>query len=182
MDTNLIEKVTSEYKKVKHPDFKVGDIIEVHTKIKEGDKERVQVFKGIVIAMKGSGISKTFTVRKISYGVGVEKIFPLYAPGIAKIKIVKKGNVRRSKLYYLRERIGKAALKAGGQVSAEGEDLETKFKEEEVEKKEEAVDEEKEKEKETKDSKSERGKEVEEAEKPKEEKKVEKDEKLEEKK
>jgi len=80
MDTKLQETVTKEYKKVKHPDFSVGDIIEVHTRIQEGGKERIQIFKGIIISMKGSGIGKTFTIRKISYGVGVEKIFPLYSP------------------------------------------------------------------------------------------------------
>jgi len=137
MDTNLLEKITKEYKKVKHPDFKVGDIIEVHTRIVEEKKERIQVFKGIVIAIKGAGISKTFKVRKISYGVGVEKTFPLYSPMIAKIRIIKQGKkVRRSKLYFLRKRVGKTALKAGMQIPAEGENLETRF-EEESEKKEE---------------------------------------------
>lgn len=128
MDTELINKVTDEYKKVKHPDFHVGDVIDVHTKIKEEDKERIQIFTGVVIAIKGAGISKTFTVRKISYGVGVEKTYPLYSPVIAKIKIIKQAKkVRRSKLYYLREKVGKAALKAGLQIPAEGDDLETKF-------------------------------------------------------
>lgn len=128
MDTELINKVTSEYKKVKHPDFHVGDVIDVHTKIKEEDKERIQIFTGVVIAIKGAGISKTFTVRKISYGVGVEKTYPLYSPVIAKIKIIKQAKkVRRSKLYYLRKRVGKAALKVGLQIPVEGDDLETKF-------------------------------------------------------
>jgi len=131
MDTNLLDKVTNEYKKVKHPNFRVGDIIEVHSKISEGEKERIQVFEGIVIAIKGSGISKTFTVRKISYGIGVEKIFPLYSPNIANIKIIKRGKVKRSKLYYLRKKVGKKALKAGIQIPAEGEDLETQFIEKE---------------------------------------------------
>lgn len=129
MDTKLVESVTKEYKKVKHPHFQPGDIIEVHTRILEGGKERIQIFKGIVIAMKGAGISRTFTVRKISYGVGVEKIYPLYSPVIAKIKKVKKSKVKRSKLYYLRDRIGKAALKAGVQIPAEGEDIETQQEE-----------------------------------------------------
>jgi large subunit ribosomal protein L19 len=135
MDTKIIEAVTGEFKKAKHPDFRVGDIIEVHTKLKENGKERVQMFKGIVLAIKGAGVSKTFTVRKISYGVGVERIFPLYSPRIAKIKIIKRASkIKRSKLYYLRDRVGKSALKAGVQIPAEGEDLETKM-EEEVEEK-----------------------------------------------
>ncbi len=131
MDINLLNKVTDEYKKVKHPDFHVGDIIEVHTRIVEDKKERIQVFKGIVLSIKGSGVSRTFKVRKISYGIGVEKTFPLYSPMIAKIRIVKQGKkVRRSKLYFLRKRVGKTALKAGIQIPAVGEDLETKFEEE----------------------------------------------------
>jgi large subunit ribosomal protein L19 len=131
MDTKLLEKVTGEYKKVKHPNFRIGDVIEVYTKIKEEDKERVQVFKGIVISIKGSGVSKTFTVRKISYSIGVEKIFPFFSPVIEKIKIIKQAKkIKRSKLYYLRQRVGKRALKAGIQVPAEGENLETEFEEE----------------------------------------------------
>lgn len=133
MDTSLLEKVTNEYKRVKHPDFRVGDIIEVHTRIVEEKKERIQIFKGIVLSMKGSGISKTFKVRKISYGIGVEKTFPLYSPMIAKIRIIKQGKkVRRSKLYFLRKRVGKTALKAGIQIPAVGENLETKFEEEKM--------------------------------------------------
>jgi large subunit ribosomal protein L19 len=131
MDTKLMGKITSEYTKVKHPDFKVGDMIEVHERIKEGEKERTQVFKGVVIAIKNSGVSKTFTIRKISYGIGVEKIYPLYSPNISKIKILKRAEkIKRSKLYYLRERVGKLALKVGTQIPVEGEDLETKFEEE----------------------------------------------------
>ena len=134
MDTKLVTNVTKEYTKVKHPKFNVGDIIEVHNILKEDGKERIQVFKGIVISIKGSGTSKLFTIRKISYGIGVEKKFPLYSPMIAKIKIVKRAKrVRRSKLYFLRDRVGKAALRAGVQVPAEGEDLETKFEEDKKE-------------------------------------------------
>ena len=92
-------------------DFNVGDKIKVYTKIKEGAKERTQLFEGIVIRKRGSGISKTFTVRKISYGIGVERIFPLHSPNIEKVKIVKSGKVRRAKLYYLRGRKGKKAMK-----------------------------------------------------------------------
>lgn len=92
------------------PHFKSGDEIKVSIKIKEGDKERIQHFTGIVIGKKGKGILKTFTVRKISYGIGCERIFPLYSPNIVKIDVKKRGNVRRAKLYYLRERKGKRAL------------------------------------------------------------------------
>ncbi|HAW49573.1 TPA: 50S ribosomal protein L19 [bacterium] len=93
----------------KLPKFFPGDEIELSIKIKEGDKERLQQFSGIVIRKRGSGISKTFTVRKISYGVGVERTFLLYSPSLAKIKILKRGKVRRAKLYYLREKKGKGA-------------------------------------------------------------------------
>jgi len=130
MDTKLINKITSKYKTVKHPDFKVGDVVEVHSKIKEGDKERIQAFKGIVIAKKNQGVNRSFTVRKISYGIGVEKIFPHFSPNIIKIKIIKQGNVKTSKLYYLRQRIGKLALKAGVQIPAEGDNLETEVEKE----------------------------------------------------
>lgn len=91
------------------PNLQPGDTVNVHIKITEGKRERIQVFSGIVISRRGSGINKTFTVRKESYGVGVEKIFPLYSPLIEKIEIVSRGVVRRAKLYYLRERRGKSA-------------------------------------------------------------------------
>jgi len=91
------------------PDIRTGDTVNVYIKITEGKRERIQVFSGIVISKRGSGINQTFTVRKESYGVGVEKIFPLYSPLIEKIDIVSHGKVRRAKLYYLRERRGKAA-------------------------------------------------------------------------
>ncbi|MCE1164851.1 MAG: 50S ribosomal protein L19 [Bacteroidetes bacterium] len=93
------------------PDFHVGDTISVFVKVIEGDKERVQQFKGIVMGIKGSGLSKTFRVRKISNGVGVERIFPINSPKIAKVEIVKHGGIRRAKLYYLRKLTGKAATK-----------------------------------------------------------------------
>ena len=93
------------------PKFDVGDTLAVSTIVREGDKKRIQIFKGIVIAIKGSGIRKTFTIRKISMGVGVEKIIPLNSPNISKIKILKTGVVRKSKIYYMRKRIGKRALK-----------------------------------------------------------------------
>lgn len=90
-------------------EFKPGDSVKVHYRIVEGQNQRVQVFEGICIAMKNSGVRKTFTVRKISYGVGVERVFPCYSPRIEKIEVVRRGRVRRAKLYYLRNRVGKAA-------------------------------------------------------------------------
>jgi large subunit ribosomal protein L19 len=91
------------------PDFAPGDTLKVHVRVIEGQKQRIQVFQGVVIARAGSGIRETFTVRKVSYGVGVERTFPLHTPTIAKIEVVTRGDVRRAKLYYLRDRIGKAA-------------------------------------------------------------------------
>lgn len=89
--------------------FEPGDTVKVHTKVVEGDSERIQIFDGVVIARRGSGVSETFTVRKISYGVGVERVFPIHSPRIEKIEVVKSGKVRRAKLYYLRNLQGKAA-------------------------------------------------------------------------
>lgn len=91
------------------PQFAAGDTVKVHVRVVEGSRERVQVFQGVVIARRGSGIRETFTVRKISFGVGVERTFPVHAPSLAKIELVSRGDVRRAKLYYLRDRIGKAA-------------------------------------------------------------------------
>ena len=91
------------------PRFKAGDTVRVHVRVVEGGRERVQLFEGVVIARKGGGINDTCTVRKISFGVGVERVFPVHAPIIQKIEIVRKGDVRRAKLYYLRDRVGKAA-------------------------------------------------------------------------
>jgi len=102
-----IDSVHKKSMDKKVPDFSSGDTVKVYQKIKEGDKERIQVFQGIVIARNNSGISRTFTVRKISFGTGVERIFPLYSPNIDKIEVVKKGKVARSKLYYLRNLTGK---------------------------------------------------------------------------
>ena len=105
---DLIKELTkSQIKEV--PEFNVGDTVKVHVKIKEGSRERIQVFEGIVIAKKHGGIEETFTVRRLSYGVGVEKVFPINSPTIEKIETVRHGFVRRAKLYYLRERVGKAA-------------------------------------------------------------------------
>ncbi len=91
------------------PDFRPGDTVEVHVRIVEGDKERIQVFKGVVIRKRGALTGATFTVRKVSYGVGVERIFPVHSPNIERIVVVSRGRVRRSRLYYLRQRSGKAA-------------------------------------------------------------------------
>ncbi len=105
----LIEAINAENLKAEVPQFNVGDTVKVGFKIIEGGKERIQNFEGVVIAKRNGGISETFTVRHISYGVGVEKTYPLHSPKIASITVVRKGKVRRAKLYYLRERTGKAA-------------------------------------------------------------------------
>jgi large subunit ribosomal protein L19 len=105
---NALKSVEEQYKK-EVPPFRVGDTISVNMKIKEGEKERIQTFTGIVIGRRGSGTRETFMVRKISYGVGVEKVFPVNSPLIESIKVVKQGDVRRAKLYYLRGKKGKAA-------------------------------------------------------------------------
>ncbi|HUI70749.1 MAG TPA: 50S ribosomal protein L19 [Spirochaetia bacterium] len=106
---NAIKALEAEQIKDKVEQFRIGDTVKVHYRIVEGKTERVQIFEGIVIAMKRDGIRKTFTVRKISYGVGVERIFPIHSPRIAKIVRVREGKVRRAKLYYLRGRYGKSA-------------------------------------------------------------------------
>jgi len=110
MKTEKIQNL-EKTKLVKNPKFGVGDTIAVNLIVREGDKKRNQLFSGIVIAIKNSGIRKTFTIRKISAGIGVEKIIPLNSPNIESIKLLKKGSVRKSKLYYMRKRIGKKALK-----------------------------------------------------------------------
>jgi len=107
---NAIKVIEEGYKR-DIPNFRVGDTITVNMKVKEGDKERVQAYTGVVIGRKGSGTRETFMVRKISYGIGVEKIFPLYSPLIENIQVIKEGQVRRAKLYYLRGKKGKAATK-----------------------------------------------------------------------
>ncbi len=104
-----IETVEKSQLKEKISPFKVGDTVRVHVKIKEGEKERVQVFEGVVIRRKGGGVRETFTVRKVSFGIGVERIFPLHSPIIQKVTVKQKGRVRRAKLYYLRKLRGKAA-------------------------------------------------------------------------
>lgn len=106
---NLIDKVEQQYTNKDVPEFRAGDTVRVNVKIREGDKLRVQAFEGVVIAIRRKGVGSTFTVRKVSSGYGVERIFPLYSPIIEDIQVVKRGRVRRAKLYYLRERKGKAA-------------------------------------------------------------------------
>ena len=106
---NLIEAFTNEQLKQEVPVIRIGDTIRVHNKIKEGNRERIQMFEGTVIAKHGGGISETFTVRRVSYGVGVEKTFPLHSPNVAKVDVVRVAKVRRAKLYYLRDRVGKAS-------------------------------------------------------------------------
>jgi len=107
---NTIDKIDAEQLKKDITSFNVGDTIKVHTRVIEGDKERIQLFAGIVIARKGSGINEAFTVRKISYGEGVERVFPLHSPKVAKIEVTKAGKVRRARLHYLRGRKGKQAI------------------------------------------------------------------------
>ncbi len=116
---NLINAVEEKYKK-KVPSFNVGDTVKVFVKVVEGDKERIQPFEGVVISRQGSSIRETFMVRKVSFGVGVERIFPVHSPAIEKIDVLRKGAVRRAKLYYLREKKGKAAkIKERERVSVE---------------------------------------------------------------
>ena len=106
---DIIRAIEQQQIKSDLPEFHVGDNVKVHYRITEGNRERIQVFEGTVIAKKHGGIEETFTVRRISYGVGVEKVFPVHAPSIEKIELVRHGKVRRAKLYYLRSRVGKAA-------------------------------------------------------------------------
>ena len=104
---NVIDKITKEQLNPNVPEFRVGDTVRVDVKIIEGKRERIQAFEGIVMARKGSGISETFTVRKNSYGVGVERVFPLHSPKLAKITVVRRGKVRRAKLTFLRDMVGR---------------------------------------------------------------------------
>jgi large subunit ribosomal protein L19 len=109
MINSIIDAINKENVKANIPEFNVGDTVKVMIKVIEGDRERLQAFEGIVIARKHGGISETFTVRRMSFGVGVEKTFPIHSPKVADIQVVRHGKVRRAKLYYLRERTGKAA-------------------------------------------------------------------------
>ena len=112
---NVIDKITEKQMNPNVPEFRVGDAVRVDVKIVEGKRERIQAFEGVVIARKGAGISETFTVRKVSYGVGVERIFPVHSPSIANIVVVKKGKVRRAKLNFLRNIVGQYRIKERGQ-------------------------------------------------------------------
>jgi large subunit ribosomal protein L19 len=114
---NLLESVGNSQMRTDIPAFRPGDTVRVHVKIKEGDKYRIQIFEGVVIARKKNGVSSTFTVRKVSLGYGIERIFPVHSPIIDKLEVVKSGKVRRARLYYLRGRRGKAArLKESGRI------------------------------------------------------------------
>lgn len=106
---DALKLIAQDSLKAELPVIEIGDTVKVHVKIREGEKERIQIFEGTVIARRGSGVSETFTVRRVSYGVGVEKVFPIHSPNVAKVDLVRHGKVRRSKLYYLRDRVGKAA-------------------------------------------------------------------------
>jgi large subunit ribosomal protein L19 len=109
MNQEIIKQIENEQLKTDRPDFRVGDTIRVYARIKEGTRERIQMFEGTVLKRQNGGLQETFTVRRMSYGVGVEKTWPLHSPIIDKIEVVRKGSVRRAKLFYLRDRVGKAA-------------------------------------------------------------------------
>ena len=109
MSQQLLDAVTKQYLREDVPAFRPGDNVKVHVRIKEGDRERIQIFEGLVIARRGGGVSETYTVRKISYGVGVERIFPVHSPMVAKIEVTRHGKVRRAKLHYIRALSAKAA-------------------------------------------------------------------------
>ncbi|NNC39501.1 MAG: 50S ribosomal protein L19 [Acidimicrobiia bacterium] len=106
---NKLDQVESAYLRDDIPEFKAGDSVRVHVRVVEGGRERVQAFEGVVIARDGGGLRSTFTVRKMSFGVGVERVFPVHAPILQKIEVLRRGDVRRAKLYYLRDRVGKSA-------------------------------------------------------------------------
>ena len=129
---DIIKAIEHEQLKNKIPELKVGNTVRVHVRIKEGNKERIQVFEGIIIKVQGGGVNQSFTVRKISYGVGVEKTFLVHSPLVEKVELVRVGKARRARLFYLRDRIGKAA-KTKEQVGARIEDREITIKEDLVE-------------------------------------------------
>ena len=106
---NLIKQIEDNYLKDNLPEINSGDSVKVNVKVSEGNRERIQTFEGVVISINGTGLSRTITVRKLSFGVGVERIFPVHAPIVDSVEIIRKGKVRRSKLYYLRDRVGKSA-------------------------------------------------------------------------
>ena len=129
---DIIKSIEHEQLKNKIPELKIGDTVKVHQRIKEGNRERIQVFEGIIIKKQGGGVNATFTVRKIAYGVGVEKTFLVHSPMVEKVEVVRVGKARRAKLYYLRDRIGKAA-KTKEDTGARIENREIIIKEEKVE-------------------------------------------------
>ena len=106
---DALKLISDSSLKAEVPELNIGSTVRVLVKIREGNRERIQVFEGTMIAMKGSGVSSTFTVRRVAYGVGVERVFPVHSPNVAKVEVIRNGKVRRSKLYYLRDRVGKAA-------------------------------------------------------------------------
>ncbi len=106
---DALKMISESSMKQEVPEVAVGDTVKVHVRIKEGDKSRIQIFEGTVIAIKHGGISRTFTVRRVAHGCGIERVFPLHSPSVAKVELVRHGKVRRAKLYYLRDRVGKAA-------------------------------------------------------------------------
>ncbi len=106
---NALEMISGSSIKAEAPKFEIGDTVKVHVKIKEGDKSRIQLFEGTVIAKKHGGVSETFTVRRVAHGCGIERVFPVHSPIVEKVEVIRHGKVRRAKLYYLRDRVGKAA-------------------------------------------------------------------------
>ena len=106
---NALEKINASSLKAEVPFFEIGDTVKVHVNIREGERERIQMFEGTVISKKGTGVVEAFTVRRISYGIGVERVFPIHSPNVQKVEVIRHGKVRRAKLYYLRDRVGKAA-------------------------------------------------------------------------
>jgi large subunit ribosomal protein L19 len=125
MNQALLDKIESGQFRKNVPDFSVGDTVRVHTKVVEGDKERIQIFSGVVIGRRGHGLNEMFTVRRISYGEGVERVFPLHSPRVDKVEVERKGSVRRAKLTYLRKRLGKGATlvkerESRGEAGAKG--------------------------------------------------------------
>lgn len=118
MNQALLDKIEGEQFRKEAAKFNVGDSVKVHTKVVEGDKERIQVFAGVVIGKRGRGLNETFTVRRISYGEGVERIFPMHSPRVDKVEVERQGDVRRAKLTYLRKRVGKGATLVKEKISA----------------------------------------------------------------
>ena len=129
---DIIKSIEHEQMKNKIPDLKVGNTVKVHVRVKEGNRERIQIFEGTIIKVQGGGVNKTFTVRKISYGVGVEKTFLIHSPAVEKVEVTRVGKARRAKLFYLRDRVGKSA-KTREQVGARIETNEITLKEDVVE-------------------------------------------------